>query len=244
MINYWVITGDTHGDFNRFRKLQSMVPNGEKWGVIILGDCGINYYLNRGAADKRLKYKITHNFPNLEFFCVRGNHEQRPELVPNMRLVLNKDVMGKVYEEEEYPSIHYFVDGATYIINGKSTLILGGAYSVDKEWRLARAKGNKPAYAGWFPLEQLTAEERGIISAKCAGKHFDVVLSHTCPIGWEPREKFLSIVDQSTVDRTMEYWMEELKNNMSFNKWWFGHYHTNKDVNEKAEILYEDIKPF
>ena len=242
MINYWLIAGDTHSSFNRFRKIQRIVPKDEKWGVIILGDAGINFFLDHNQQDRDLKQHIKRNYPNLEFFCVRGNHEQRPELIPGMRLSRNNDVVGMVYEEEEFPSIHYLLDGATYLINDKKTLVLGGAYSVDKELRLEREALGK--YGGWFPHEQLDSHERAMILNNVRGKHFDAVLSHTCPVSWEPTEVFLSCVDQSKVDKTMEKWLEEVKDSITFDRWWFGHYHTDKMVNEKAFILFKSIKEF
>ena len=45
-------------------------------------------------------------------------------------------VQGEVYAEEPYPNILYAQDGGTYTISGKSFLTIGGAYSVDKPYRL------------------------------------------------------------------------------------------------------------
>lgn len=65
------ITGDTHRDFSRIYKLEKDNDN----MLIILGDVGINYYLNED--DKN--YKEYLKKLNLKLFCVRGNHEERPE---------------------------------------------------------------------------------------------------------------------------------------------------------------------
>ena len=43
--------------------------------LIILGDVGINYYLNE--KDKKLKEQLK-NY-NIKLFCVQENHEERPE---------------------------------------------------------------------------------------------------------------------------------------------------------------------
>ena len=237
MIDYWLISGDTHGEFDRFDKIQAMIPSNETWGVIVLGDFGTNYYLSRGNKDTRVKKKLLERYPNIKFFAVRGNHEQRPELVRGMKLVEDRDVVGKVYQEPEFPNISYLIDGATYIINGKKTLVLGGAYSVDKEWRLE-------AGYGWFPREQLDNNERTTILNNVKGKYFDRVLSHTCPIDWTPTEVFLSFIDQSKVDKTMEHWLAEVRDSITFGHWWFGHYHTNRPINDKATILFEDVVEF
>lgn len=49
------------------------------------------------------------------------------------------------------------------------------------------------------------------ISGWCAGEKYDFVFTHTCPISWEPRDLFLPMINQGTVDRTMENWLDDVK---------------------------------
>jgi 3-oxoacid CoA-transferase subunit A len=147
--------------------------------------------------------------------------------------------------EPEYPNIRYFIDGGNYIINGYSVLVIGGAYSVDKYYRLARAGYSAeraleadPKETGWFPSECLTQEEMNTITEKNKGKHFDFVLSHTCPLSWEPNDLFLNFIDQSTVDKSMEQWMDELKDNIDWNIWLFGHFHADRIERPHVEQMY------
>lgn len=39
-----------------------------------------------------------------------------------------------MYYEEKYPNILFAIDGEIYNLNSKKTLVIGGAYSVDKEF--------------------------------------------------------------------------------------------------------------
>ena len=154
-----------------------------------------------------------------------------------MPLVWDVNVMGEVYCEKEFPYIRYFKDGGTYMIDGKKVLTIGGAYSIDKKYRLARG-------SGWFESEQLTAEEKEKILEKVRGQHFDAVLSHTCPLDWEPRDLFLSFIDQTTVDKRMEIFLNVIKNHITFDKYFFGHYHADRWEREGVRQLYEDIIEF
>jgi len=43
-----------------------------------------------------------------------------------------------VFFEEEYLNIFFAKDGEIYNINNKKTMVIGGAYSVDKYYRLGR----------------------------------------------------------------------------------------------------------
>lgn len=238
MITQWFATGDTHGDFSRFYKLNNAVPEGETWGVIILGDAGINFWLTK--RDKKLKYRICDSFPNLHFYCVRGNHEARPEDVEGMDLLWDDEVNDKVYWEPDYPNIKYFIDGFEYNINGYKTLVCGGAYSVDKYWRLEKQAAG--FYGGWFANEQLSEEERDMIMGLVQDQSYDLVLAHTCPWEWEPRDLFLSCVDQSSVDDSMEHWLGELLNNISWGVFLCGHFHDDRTLAPHAEMLSLGIK--
>ena len=220
------ITGDTHRDFSRFYKLEKDTDN----MLIVLGDVGINYYLNE--EDKI--YKEYLKKLKLKLFCVRGNHEERPENISTYKEV--EMFGGKVFIEEEYPNLIFAKDGETYYIDGKKILVIGGAYSVDKQYRLLH--GYK-----WFKDEQLTKEEMDTILDEVKGKQFDIVLTHTCPYKYEPREVFMQGLDQSKVDKSMEHFLDKVEENINYDKWYCGHYHTEKQV-DKLEFMFGRIKIF
>lgn len=218
------ITGDMHRDFSRLYNLN--LNNDDI--LIVLGDTGINYFLNE--YDTKCKKRL--NNLNIKIFSIRGNHEERPENINTYKEIEMFD--GKVFIEEEYPNLIFAKDGEIYNINNKSFLVIGGAYSVDKEYRITYGYH-------WFKDEQLTKEEMKDIYNKVKGKHFDVVLSHTCPLKYEPIEMFLTGIDQSKVDKTMERFLDKIEEVIEYDKWYCGHYHTEKKI-DKIEFLFEKIK--
>ena len=115
---------------------------------------------------------------------------------------------------------------------------MGGAYSVDKFYRLARGWH-------WWNNEQPSTEIKQAVerSLRDLGDQIDVVLSHTCPLKYEPIEVFISGIDQSTVDKTTEKWLDDIEKRLTYRKWYYGHYHTSKKT-DKLEFLFEDIKEF
>jgi 3-oxoacid CoA-transferase subunit A len=232
-----LITGDTHGRvYERLADIP-MIYKAEETAVIILGDAGFNFYLNR--TDERNKNFIQET--GFHIYCVRGNHEERPENIPTMIEVYDNDMCGLVYMEKAYPNIRYFKDGDIYNLNGYKTLVIGGAYSVDKWHRLNRAKPGAK-WTGWFKDEQLTSAEMENISKECAGQYFDFILSHTCPYSWQPFDLFLSGIDQNTVDNSMERWLDIFKDTITWNVWLFGHFHDDRQVCPSVEMFYKDIK--
>ncbi len=248
-IKNWIITGDTHGGVATISRVGNIDRNMRcipaETAIIILGDAGLNYFLN--STDK--KYKKLLNSQGYHIYCVRGNHEDRPENIPGMVLIDDENVANAVWMQEEFPNIRYFVDGNEYIIGGHSALVLGGAYSIDKWYRLARAgyspveaETANPKKCGWFKDELLTEQEMSAISDNVNGKHFDFVLSHTCPHSWEPTDLFLNGIDQSQVDKSMEIWMDNLKNKIDWRVWLFGHYHADRVERPCVEQMYMDYE--
>lgn len=240
------VTGDKHGQFHTI--LQNEIVKDPDNAIIILGDAGINYYLR--DWDDRLKDEITTNSA-CRWYVVRGNHEARPQDVSApYELVWDWDVTGEVYIDEQYPNIRFFKDFGEYRINGYRVAVIGGAYSVDKWWRLARAgvtrttdlNYNNPKRTGWFPNEQLTKEEMEEATKLFKENYYDFIFSHTCPLSFQPVDLFLGAVDQSTVDTSMERWMEELKDKMVWFIWLFGHYHQDRLERPYVEMYYHDIE--
>ena len=217
--------------------------------MIVLGDFGINFYLNK--TDYKKKKELCANYPNITFYCVRGNHEARPQDIPGMTKQFDENVHGVVYLEPEFPNIRYFLDYGFYDIGSYTCYVIGGAYSVDKYWRLERAmmteENNNPKKSGWFANEQLTKEEMSKASEqlymfKDMGKHIHFILSHTCPYEWEPRDMFLGSIDQSTVDDSMERWMDQIKDDIHCDVFCFGHFHDDRLVRPHVEMFYHNME--
>jgi len=220
------ITGDTHRDFYRLHEIEENKDN----MLIILGDVGINYYLNK--QDKELKEYL--NKLNIKLFCIQGNHEERPENISTYKEV--NMFGGKVFIEEDYPNLIFAKNGELYDIDNKKVLVIGGAYSVDKEFRLAY--GYKR-----FKDEQLTEQEKNNILNKYKDKNVDIILSHTCPLKYEPTEVFMKGIDQSKVDKSMGIFLDKVEEIVEYNKWYCGHYHTEKKI-DKLEFMFGRIKEF
>ena len=226
----WFITGDTHGDFSRFKE---QLPKEEEIAVIILGDAAVNWNLDKN--DWHFKNHLLNAYPNITWYLLRGNHEARPTAVESMRIDWDDEVDGYVFYEPDFLNIRYFRDGGEYTIDGHSVLTIGGAYSVDKWYRLE--KGYR-----WFEDEQLTNEEMQYIETLIKDKHYDIVLTHTCPYSWRPVDLFLRGLDQSTVDNTMEYWFEKIKDIFTWNLWLFGHYHADRAERPRVEQFFQVVE--
>ena len=203
------LTGDKHGDFFDLVKDADRYGFSDKDLLIILGDVGVNYF---GTAffsrnDNHAKTQLS-QLP-CTILCVHGNHE--------------------------LPTLIFAEDGARYHINDRDFLVIGGAYSVDKWYRLLR-------HMRWFQDEQLTLEEQEAIRQNIIdhGRREDIILAHTCPMDHRPLECFLSGIDESTVDTTMEKFLQEITETTEYNQFFCGHWHTDKR-DGKIRFLFHDI---
>lgn len=226
---HFYITGDTHGDFSRIAEFCSENETTPEDVLIILGDAGINYWLNQ--RDRDLKNELS-DLP-ITLFCVHGNHEARPwEAGDYEEMEWNG---GTVYVEEQYPNILFARDGEIYDFNGRSVIVIGGAYSVDKYYRLNNGMQ-------WFDTEQPDDEIKAYVEKQLDSVNWtiDIVVSHTVPIDAEPVWNFIPGLDQSTVDKSTEKWLQQIYDNLDLQIGWFaGHYHCETEENG-IRIMFED----
>ena len=238
------LTGDKHGSFAQFKQsIDQFRKNGgniySNDTLVILGDAGFNYFLN--DIDDYFKEQV--NSLGFEVFCVHGNHEQRPELMkyetgePMYHLVRFHG--SYAYVQKEYPNLYFAVDGNVYYFNGHYCLVCGGAYSVDKYYRIR--KGWQ-----WFLNEQPSAETKELIEQKLIKMNHkvDTMLTHTMPYDFRPTEDFIKMTpaERWRVDNSTEEWFQKIWNENEIGKWYAGHFHCDKEkADGKIRILYNDI---
>lgn len=224
------LTGDTHGDFARVFQFVKKHPELTTEDImIVLGDAGLNYF---GDYRDDLKKESLSKRP-LTIFSIHGNHERRPESLPGYKEVAWCG--GIVYREDQYPNLLFAKDGEIFDLDGKKALVIGGAYSVDKFYRLQRG-------LHWFEDEQPSEETKRRIEQRLdeVNWQIDIVFSHTCPYHYRPLEVFLSGLDQSTVDSSTEQWLEQIEQKLSYQHWYCGHFHTDKTI-DKLRFFFNDI---
>jgi len=67
----------------------------------------------------------------------------------------------------------------------------------------------------------------------------DLVLSHTCPAKYIPHEAMMPFVDQSTVDRSTEDWLDGIEDRLQYDAWYCGHWHINKHIDRMHFLFHE-----
>ena len=123
-----------------------------------------------------------------------------------------------------------------YDFNGKKCVVIGGAFSVDWWYR-------KINYMPWFENEQPSDEIKTYVESQLDKVNWkvDYVFTHTAPLKYEPVEAFLPGIDQSRVDQSTEEWLDTLEDRLTYERWFFGHYHIEKEI-DKMKIMFRNIE--
>jgi predicted phosphodiesterase len=228
MKNKIYLTGDTHGSFNRFSSNQFI--DGKNLTkddyVIILGDFGgfWNYVLSK-EEEYWLNWLNEKNWTTL---FIDGNHENF-NVINNFK---NKEMFnGNVGVFNDNYSIYHLKRGEIYQINGKSFFVMGGAESIDKNYRIEDIS--------WWREELPSYDDykNGIKNLEKVNNKVDYILTHSYLIDEINFANFYKLEKEKSLQDFYKY----LKENVEYEKWYFGHFHDNMIIDNKTNMLYEDI---
>lgn len=247
------ITGDIHGSTGEIRNVVSQINDPTEEDVIIVcGDAGFEYQAYIMDSAKRLARKL---FPGT-WIVLRGNHDssywtvhsdinENGDFIPHKGWALTDD--GMYLFQEKYPNIWYVADGGgIYNIGDYQFLMIPGAYSVDKWYRL---RNDYP----WNSFEQLNPEQRYALETITTdwldvGLDIDFVIGHTFPFKMQRyyEDLFMPGIDQTTVDKTMEHWLDKMSEIYekcpTFKQYFGGHYHDDRVLNDKYTMLFHSVE--
>lgn len=243
------VTGDIHGDPTRFST--DIFPEQKEMTkddfCIVCGDFGIIW--NYLGEDNNEKYwlKYLDNKPFTTLFCC-GNHENFDRLYQYPVVDFHG---GKAHKISD--SVYHLIRGEIFDLQGKKFFVFGGASSHDirdgilepeetekiKRWRKDYGKMFRVNHVSWWK-EELPSEEEMQNGIKNLEKHnweVDFVISHCAP------QQVASVFSHGLYksDILTTYFDDLLNRGLKFSRWFFGHYHDNRQIMSKFIMLYEQI---
>lgn len=244
------ITGDCHGDFRRFNT--EIFPEQNEMTkedyVIVCGDFGGVWNKDIESPRERQQMNWLESKPFTTLF-VDGNHE-------NFDRLYNYPVEewhgGKVHKIR--PSVIHLMRGQVFEICGKKIFTFGGASSHDiddgilelddpqfvkRKFELDLIGGlYRINHVSWWQQELPSEEEmeEGRRNLEANGNNVDYIVSHCCASSTQAL-----IGGGMFKTDILNSYFEELRQKVRFKKWFFGHYHSNKNVNAEEILLYEQI---
>ena len=243
------ITGDTHADFTRFStdKFSIQKEMTKEDYIIICGDFGGVWSYEKESNQEKywLDWLNSKNFTTL---FVDGNHENFTRLYNYPTQTWHN---GKVHKIRE--TVIHLMRGEIFNIDDKKFFSFGGAKSHDIQDGILNMEEEEKIYTyrkrgayfrirnySWWDLELPTKEEmqNGLNNLEKANYKVDYIITHCAPtnvqalLGGEAYKK----------DYLTDY-LQEISEKCNFKKWYFGHYHDNKQIDTKYVLLYENIVP-
>lgn len=244
------VTGDCHQNFRKFNT--KIFPEQKEMTkedyVIICGDFGGVW--NKEVENKEEKHLLDwlEEKPFTTLF-VDGNHENFDRLYSYPVELWHG---GKVHKIR--PSVIHLMRGQIYEIDGKSFFTFGGASShdiesgildpkapdfkekkkwLDREWRSYRVN-HITWWAQELPSEEEMQEGRANLAAH--DNQVDFIVTHCCATSTQ------MLIDAQKLKPDIETdYLEEIKQAIQFKKWFFGHYHDNRNVSKKEILIYEQF---
>lgn len=226
------ITGDIHGSYD-IRKLSSeRWPEGRSLGdddfLIICGDFGMPW---TGSNDEKHWLGWLNEKPWTTLY-VDGNHECYPYLED---LPVTRRWGGDVQRYPDYPSVFRLMRGQVFELQGLTFFTMGGASSHDKEYRVE-------GESWWVEeLPSLAEYETAERNLDTCGWKVDYVVSHCCSSRMLSRALAAGGGPRRAVYDGLSDWFNELEEKLEFKRWFFGHCHGDKLIDEWHRLLYQDI---
>lgn len=220
------ITGDTHADFSRLKEnkfpIQSEMTKNDY--IIICGDFGgvWNYIVESIYEKHWLDWLNNKNFTTL---FVDGNHE-------NFERLYNYPV-----EEWHGGKVHKIRESVIHLMRGEIFNI--DEYEKIYEYQKRGAYFRIRDYS-WWDLELPTDGEmkNGINNLEKVNYKVDYIITHCCPTSVQ------AILSGGTYKKDyLTDYLQKISEKCEFKKWYFGHYHNNRQIDSKYILLYEDIVP-
>lgn len=218
-------TGDTHGEHNRFSALRAF--DEESWTendtLIVCGDFG--YIFSDDPIEHIFLDKLEQKKYTICFCC--GNHENFDALYRYEEEIWNG---GRVHRIRK--NIYHLMRGQVFTIEGKRIFTFGGAYSIDRYMRTE--------HISWWRQELPCKEEyaEATKNLDLCNREVDYIVTHTAPTEIIRRMGY----DPNYPDAELTDFLERVMHTVTYKQWFFGHWHRDREIDEKHRALWYDVE--
>lgn len=221
------VTGDTHGEANRFEEIRTQYQLTEDDILIVAGDFGCIFGL--GLRDEQ-KLDLLAAQPYTILF-LDGNHECFPKLFSYPEEMWNG---GRVHRIRK--NVLHLMRGQVYDIDGVSVFSMGGGHSIDVAYRVPGRS--------WWPEEMPSDAEyaEAMENLRRHGNKVDVIISHAAP------EETMRMFIQTGVisyyfpqEIRLNAFLENVRQTVEHSRYYFGHMHLDRPLFRNQIALYRDV---
>ncbi len=240
------LTGDCHGDYGRFstENFPEQKEMSREDYVIVCGDFG---YWDRSAWQEWWRKWLSRK--PFTLLWVDGNHENYDMLA---ELPEERWQGGRIHRVSE--NIFHLMRGQVFTLQGARIFAFGGARSHDiqdgildpqapdfkRKYKALRSRNAwfRVNRRSWWEEEMPNEEEflEGKRNLERQDWKVDYIVTHCAPTSIQAIAGAGSFQPDALTD-----YLEEIRRRCSYQRWFFGHYHDNRNVTEKDLMLYEQI---
>ena len=224
--------GDIHGNFNVIHQYVKMYGITDAH-IIQVGDFGVGFQTVEKEKRMLEMYHPLLVKNNVHVWAIRGNHDYKPHF--------DNDPFG-------FTNIHLVPDYTVLNLAEKNILCIGGAVSVDREWRYTKKQkqgifeNTTLVVESWWPDERFFLDIDKIKDLR----GINIIVTHTCPDYCPPDNTFGLgyfvegiIKDTGDTELRTDLLVERnqvkeafniIKMNNDITHHYYGHFHKNDDI--------------
>ncbi len=221
------LTGDTHIPIDVGKLSSKRFPEQKEMTntdfLIICGDFGGVWC----GDNEELYWRKWLDNKNFTTLFIDGNHENYDMLEEYPEIDF---LGGKAHKISN--KIYHLMRGQIYNINGKKIFTFGGASSHDKD---SRKEGKS-----WWSRE-LPSENEINVAIKNLTKanwEVDIVITHCAP------STIQRLINPSYDENILTDFLDNVKEKLIFEKWYFGHYHIDKQIDKNLFAVFNSISKY
>lgn len=224
------VTGDLHGGFDGEKLLTwdegERLTRGDY--LIVAGDFGYPWDY---SEEECFEIAELERGPYTVLF-VDGNHERFDHWDDRPREAWRG---GQIQRMSDTSPIRRLCRGEVFELGGAKIFCMGGATSVDRATRTP--------FFDWFPQE-LPGEDEFEHAREVLNGHnwtVDYVITHACAQNIAPKALWPAYGWQTPQSDRLTMFLNEVEERLTYKKWYFGHFHRDRNIDEKHVLLYNEI---
>ena len=221
------LTGDTHIPTDVGKLSSKRFPEQKEMTntdfLIICGDFGGVWC----GDNEELYWRKWLDNKNFTTLFIDGNHENYDLLEESPEIDF---LGGKAHKISN--KIYHLMRGQIYNIDGKKIFTFGGASSHDRD---SRKEGKN-----WWSRELPSENEINVAIKNLTEANWkvDIVITHCAP------STIQRLINPSYDENILTDFLDNVKEKLIFEKWYFGHYHIDKQIDKKLFAVFNSISKY
>lgn len=212
-----LVVGDTHGSRSEVRRVFRRAVEQGAEAIVQVGDFGFWEHEYAGIEFLDAFSRDAHDL-DIPVYWVDGNHENHTMLRAEYGPGGHKHNPTSEGFWRIRPNLFYIPRGTKWEWDGVTLMGVGGAVSIDKNYRLDVERKTMNPRSLWWPEEQITDEELEFVKSQGTA---DILFTHDCPTIAPFRNRLKEDLD-STAHRQK---MNEIGRSVQPKFWFHGHMH-------------------